>query len=155
MDQVIIWDVVKGGQASELPIQHAPIDHDGHELLAINTDAEHALVRSGRELTIWRIAKPSPTFATLPMKFRPALYAISPSGERLAWARQNEFIVISIKDWKKVIDYPITNGGGHEQSLKFIEGPKYRRDMAVFASWSANQVMAMSPMARKQEPHYQ
>jgi len=89
------------------------------------------------------------------MEYRLALYAISSSGEMIAWARQNEFVVMTIKDGKKVLHYPITGGGGREESLRFIEGPSYQKDLAVFVSWSANQVMAMAPKARKNAPSWQ
>lgn len=152
--QVTIWDVVKGAPFAQLPFEHKPGEHDGYEVLAINTGAEHVVVRRGRELTIWSLAGSSPRSAALPMEYRPALYAISTSGERLAWAHHNEFVVITTKDGKKVLHYRIT-GGGHYKSLRFVESPRNGRDMAVFASWSANQVMSMAPMARRNAPSYQ
>lgn len=152
--EVIIWDVLQGDPFAQLPFEHTPRSRDGHELLAINDGAEHAVVRNGRGLTIWRLATFSTKSAAVPMEYRPALYAISPSGERLARAGQNEFVVISTKDGKEVLHYPIT-GGGHEKSLRFIESPRNRRDMAVSAAWSANQVVSMAPLARKHAPNYQ
>ena len=153
--QVIVWDVVKGARSAQLSFEHAPRDDDGLELLAINTGAEHAVVRSGGELTIWSLPNSPRRTATLPMEYHLALYAISSSGEMIAWARQNEFVVMTIKDGKKVLHYPITGGGGREESLRFIVGPSYQKDLAVFVSWSANQVMAMAPKARKNAPSWQ
>jgi hypothetical protein len=153
--QVIVWDVTKGAPAIQLPFEHAPGDDDGFELLAINSGAEHAVVRRGRELTVWSLAGSPQQSVVLPVQYRLALYAISSSGERVAWALQNEFVVWSIKDGKKALNFPITGGGGHAESLRFIEGPSYHRDQAIFVSWSANQVAAMAPMARRSAPSHQ
>jgi hypothetical protein len=153
--QVIVWDIVKGGQSVQLPFDHAPKENDGLELLAINSGAKHAVVRKGRELTVWNLTKSPPRSATLPVEYRFALYAISPTGEMLAWAGQDEFVVMTIRDGKKVLHYPITQGGGREDSLRFIEGTSYQRDKAVFASWSANQTKASDPRARKDAPNWQ
>ena len=153
--QVIVWDILSGKQAAQLPIEHAPKDRDGQELLAISTNAAHAVVRNGRELAIWNLAQRSPDPLTLPMEYHLARYAISPSGDMLAWARQNEFGVITTKDANRVRYYPITGGGGHAESLQFIESSTVSIDRAVFAAWSANQTMAMSSMARKDAPNHQ
>ena len=151
---VNIWDVSSGTIAARLPFKHAPKDSAGLELLAINSDASHALIRSGAELEIWRLSTSSFESEALPMAYQLGLYAISPSGEMVARARQNEFIVVSVRDGKQILQYPITGGGGHEESLQFVEGSRYSRDQAVFVSWSANQVMAMATAARKDAPSW-
>ena len=152
--QVIIWDIIKDDQAIRLPIAHEPSKGEGQELLAINMDADHAIVRNGHELTIWNIAGPSPKVTTLPMEYSPARYAISPSGKKLAWAYNSEFVVFDVKDGKNVLHYQI-KGGGNNESLKFIGRSKDKNDMAVFAAWSENQVMAMAPIASENAPNFQ
>jgi TIR domain len=156
--QVTIWNV--SGPATDPP--HArmacgqPVGSDGSiEMVAIDRDAGHALVRCGDQLTVRGLgASPSPPVKLPPDAPRFARYAISPSGKKIAWARQNEFAVVSTGDWRQTLNYPITAGGGHPHSVQFI-GPGHQEDQAVFVSWSANQVQARPTGARRDAPSNQ
>ncbi len=157
-NQVTIWNI--SGHAADPPYAllacEQPVGGDGGiELLAVNRGAGQALVRCGDQLKVRNLgASPSPS-VTLPPEYpRFARYAISPSGEKIAWARQNEFVVVSTKNWKQTLTYPITAGGGHPQSVRFL-GPRDQEGQAISVSWSANQVQAQPTGTRRNMPSYQ
>ena len=156
--RVTIWDVSAHATAPPHALLSCeqPVDGDGSlELVAIDRGAGHALVRCGDQLTVKNIgASPSPSVNLPPDAPHFARYAISPSGKKIAWARQNEFVVVSTADWRQTLSYPITAGGGHPYSVEFI-GPRSQEDQAVIVSWSANQVQARPTGTRRDGPSYQ
>jgi WD40 repeat protein len=83
------------------------------------------------------------------------LYAISPSGRWIAAARQNDLALVRIKDGRQFLHYPITPGGGHPESLGFVHGQGTAEDQALYGAWSANQIAAMGPAARRSAPSHQ
>jgi hypothetical protein len=166
--KIVIWDVVKGTRYKTLQIDHTPRQDDGIELLAINNSANHALLRTGNKLAVLNLKESDREYTTLPIPYTHAnYYAISQSGRLLAWARQNEFVVVLIRDSEddtrfqnldqptEVLRYPITQGGGHPESLKFIDGPSHAPDPAVAVTWSGNQVRGSGPSRRRDAPNHQ
>jgi hypothetical protein len=152
---IVIWDLANGLKHAEILFEHKPNDSDGTEFLCLNAGGDYLLARKGRQLDLWTVKNSSESPRTLPIEASYARYALSASGELLACARQNEFILVRIKDGQKLLEYPITQSGGHPESLVFVEGTSFQKDLAIAVSWSASQVAQMSPAARRNAPNHQ
>ena len=116
-DQVTIWDLLgnaKDPPYARLACEQPTGNHAGIELLAINRGAAHVLVRCGDQLTLRGLGAPPSSPVRLPPGYpRFARYAISSTGKKIAWARQDDFGVAATGDHRRTLTYPITAGGGH------------------------------------------
>ena len=169
--QVKIWNI----RRIENNAPYAVLDCDGNEevaLKAVNESATRALTRCGSRLVLWDLSMPPPQQSVAPQAPELVQYALSPSGRRLAWADQGELVVVDLETQQKLLNYSITQGGGHVSGLHFLgtseassdadmsfeaflakedSGP-LGNDLALVATWSENQVQASGVAARRNAP---